>query len=85
MSLLVVADPLIRPVQCSAWRDHANVALGRILDAEIEALKARLGQRCANTALDWGLARSGRSDMDRQLGWLRDSVTKLQSRRDMLG
>jgi hypothetical protein len=82
MSLLLVADSLIQPVQCPAWRDHANVALGRILDAEIEALKARLRQRSANTALDWGLARS---DLDRPLGWLRDSVAKLQARRDMLG
>ena len=77
MSTPVLTQPVIQPVQ----RDHANVALRCVLDAEIEGLKARLRQRSANAAVACGLARA---DLDRQLGWLRDSVAKLQARRDAL-
>jgi hypothetical protein len=82
MSTLVPTDPLIQPVQCPAPRDHANLALLAVLDAEIEALKARLRQWSANAAVARGLARA---DLVWQVGWLRDSMAKLQSRRDGLG
>jgi hypothetical protein len=72
---------VVQPVQCRAQRDYANRALGCVLDAEIEALMARLRRRSANAAAAWGLARA---DLDRQVGWLRDSVAKLQARRDAL-
>ena len=81
MSTLVLTDPVRRPSQCPAQRDHANLALRCVLDAEIEALKARLGQRSANDAVAGGLARAGE---DSQVGWLRDSLAKLQARRDAL-
>jgi hypothetical protein len=81
MSTLVLTDPHIQPVQCPAQRDHANLALRCVLDAEIEALKARLRRRSANAAVARGLARA---DLVRQIGWLRDSVGKLQARRDAL-
>ncbi len=77
MSTLVLTDPVIQPAQ----RDHANLALRCVLDAEIEALKARLRQRSAKAAAAWGLARA---DLDRQVGWLRDSMAKLQARRNAL-
>jgi hypothetical protein len=70
-----------QPVKSPVQRDNASLALGCILDAEIEALKARLGQRSANAAVVWGLARA---DMDRQVVWLRDSMSKVQARRDAL-
>jgi hypothetical protein len=81
MSTLVLTDPVIEPVQCPAQRDQANLALRRVLDAEIEALTARLRQRSADAAVASGLARA---DLDRQAGWLQDSVAKLQARRDAL-
>jgi hypothetical protein len=81
MSTLVRTDPLLQPLRCPTQRDHADLALGRILDAEIDALKARLRQRSANAAVVWGLARA---DLDRQIGWLLDSMAKLQARRDAL-
>jgi hypothetical protein len=74
-------DQLFQPLPCPAQRDHANLALRGVLDAEIEALEARLRQRPANVAFAGGLARA---DRDRQVGWLRDSVGKLQARRDAL-
>jgi hypothetical protein len=82
MSTLVLTDPLIQPVQCPAQRHHANLALRAVLDAEIEALKARLRQRSTNAAVALGLARA---DLVRQVGWLQDSMAKLQARRDALG
>jgi len=82
MSTLVLTDPIVQPAPCPAQRDQANIALRCVLDAEIEALKARLRQRSATA----GAASGPRGDdMDQQLGWLRDSVAKLQARRDALG
>ena len=81
MSTLVLTDPVIQPVQEPAGRDHANLALLRVLDAEIEALTGRLLQRSANVAIACGLARAER---DRQVAWLRDSMAKLQARRGVL-
>ena len=81
MSALVLIDPVIEPVQCQAQRDQARLALRCVLDAEIESLKARLRQRSGNAAASCGLARA---DLDRQFDWLRDSVAKLQARRDAL-
>ena len=81
MSTLVLTDPTVQPAPCPAQRDHANLALRRVLDAEIEALKARLRQRSATARAAGGLPRD---DLDPQLGWLRDSVAKLQARRDAL-
>jgi hypothetical protein len=81
MSTLVLADPVIQPLARPAQLAHGDLALGCILDAEIEALKARLRQRSANAAVVWGLARA---DLDRQVGWLRDSMAKVQARRDAL-
>jgi hypothetical protein len=81
MSALVLTHPVIQPVQCPAARAHANRALGRVLDAEIEALTGRLLQRSASVAIACGLARA---DGDRQVGWLRDSMAKLQARRGAL-
>ena len=60
---------------------HANRALGCVLDAEIEALKSRLLQRSANAAVACGLTRA---DRDRQIDWLRESLTKVQARRGAL-
>ena len=81
MSTVVLPDPVVQPVPPPAQRHHANLALRFVLDAEIEALKARHLQRSANAQLDRGLTRA---DLDRQLGWLLDSVAKLQVRRDAL-
>jgi hypothetical protein len=81
MSTLVLADPVVQPVQGPARRDHANLALRCVLDAEIEALTGRLLHRSANVAIACGLARA---DLDRQVGWLRDSMAKLQARRGAL-
>jgi uncharacterized small protein (DUF1192 family) len=81
MNALVLTDPVIQPVQCPAQRDHANLALRRVLDAEIEALEARLRKRSANAAVASGLARA---DLEQQVGWLRDSLNRLQARRDAL-
>jgi len=81
MSTLVLADPAIQPVQCPAGRDHANLALLRVLDAEIEALTGRLRQRSADVAIACGLARA---DQIRQVDWLRQSMAKLQVRRGAL-
>lgn len=75
MSTLVLTDPVIQPAQ----RDHANSALRCVLDAEIEALKARLQRGSANAA--GGLARA---DRDSRVGWLRDSLARLQARRSAL-
>ena len=81
MSTLVLTDPVRRLSQCPAQRDHANLALRYVLDAEIEALKARLLRRSANGAVDRGPARA---DGDDQIGWLQDSLAKVQARRDAL-
>jgi hypothetical protein len=78
MSTLVLTDPVTQPVQCPAQRDHANSALRCVLDAEIEALTGRLLQRSANAEVPWGPART---DRDPQIGWLQDSVARLQARR----
>lgn len=77
----VLSRPVIQPVPSPAQRDQANLALLRILDAEIEALEARLLQRSANAPF---ARRLDQADLARQLGWLRDSVAKLQARRDAL-
>ena len=82
MSALVFTDSVIQPVQSPPQRDHASIALRRVLDAEIEALKVRLQQRSTIVAVACGLARA---DRDRQVGWLRDSMAKLQARRGALG
>lgn len=82
MSALVLTDSVIQPVQSPPQRDHGNIALRRVLDAEIEALKVRLHQRSTNAAVACGLARA---DRDRQVGWLRDSMAKLLARRGALG
>ena len=76
MSTLVVTDPTVQPAPCHAQRDHANLALRRVLDAEIEALKARLRQRSTTAGASSGLPRD---DLDPQLGWLRDSVGSCRS------
>lgn len=81
MSTLVLTDPVIQPVHCPPQRDHANLALRCVLDAEIEAVRGRLLQRSTNAAVACGLARA---DRDRQIGWLRDSMAKLQARRGVL-
>ena len=81
MSTLVLTDPTAQPAPCAAARDHANLALRRVLDAEIEALRARLRQRSTTAGASSGLPPD---DLDPQLGWLRDSVAKLQARRDAL-
>jgi uncharacterized small protein (DUF1192 family) len=81
MSTLVLTQPVIQPVPSPTQRDHASLALLCVLDAEIEALKARLWQRSANAPSAGGLAQA---DLDRQFGWLQDSVAKLQARRDAL-
>ena len=78
MSTLVLTHPVVQPVTCAAQRDQANLALRCVLDAEIAALKARLGQQSANAPFD------ARADRGRQHGWLRDSMAKLQARRDAL-
>ena len=80
MSTLVLTDPVIQ-LQSPAERDHAKLALRCVLDAEIEALTGRLLQRSANVASACGLARA---DGDRQVGWLKDSMAKLQARRGAL-
>lgn len=82
MSTHVLTDPVIQPEQCPAQRDHANLALLSVLDAEIEALQGGVLRRSAIAAVACGLARA---DRDRQIGWLRDSMAKLQARRGALG
>lgn len=81
MSTLVITDPVTGPVASPDQREHANHALRCVLDAEIEALKGRLLQQCANAAVACGQARA---DRDCQVGWLRDSLAKLQARRGAL-
>ena len=81
MNTLVLTDSVVQPVPRPAQRDHANHALRCVLDAEIEALKGRLRQGSANAAVACDLARA---DWDRQVGWLRDSLAKLQARRGAL-
>ena len=81
MSTLFLADQIVQPVPSSAQRDHANLALRCVLDAEIEALKGRLRRRAAEAVVADDAARA---DLDRQVGWLRGSVAKLQARRDQL-
>ena len=81
MSTLVPIGPAIQPVQLSPQRDRANLALLCVLDEEITALNGRLLQRSSNAAVAFGLARA---DQDRQVGWLRDSLAKLQARRGAL-
>ena len=82
MNTLVLTDPIVQPAPCPTQRDHANIALRCVLDAEIEALKARLRQRSAAAG---ATSRLPGDDRDQQFGWLRDSVAKLQARRDALG
>lgn len=81
MSTLVLTHPVTQPVRCPAQRDHANLALLAVLDAEIEALKGRLRKKSANAPF---AGDGARADLDRQSGWLQDSVAKLQARRDAL-
>jgi hypothetical protein len=81
MCPLAHTDPVIQAVVCPAQQDQANLALRCVLDAEIEALKDRLRQRSAEVAVPCGLAQA---DQDCQTGWLQDSLTKLQARRDAL-
>jgi len=81
MSTLFLADALNQPLNRRAQHDQANSALRRVLDAEIEALEARLRQRSAIAAVTNG---SVRADLDQQVAWLRDSLAKLQARRDAL-
>ena len=81
LSTLVLTDQVIQRVQRPPRRDYADLALRRVLDAEIEALTDRLLQRSANVATACGLARA---DRDRQIGWLKDSMAKLQARRGAL-
>ena len=81
MNTVVLTDSATEPTSCPAQRDAANLALRCVLDAEIEALKGRLRQGSANAGVACGLARA---DWDRQVGWLRDSLAKLQARRDAL-
>jgi len=78
MNTLVLTNPVIAAAQRPAHRDHASLALRSVLDAEIQALKARLS---ANAAFARGLARA---DQNGPAGWLRDSLAKLQARRDAL-
>lgn len=78
---LVLTDPLAQPLKTPARQGHANLALLCILDAEIEALRSRIRQRSANAAVVFSL---GRADLDRQGGWLHDSLARLQTRRDAL-
>ncbi len=80
MSTLVL-EPVIQAAQRPGHRDHANLALRSVLDAEIHAIKNRLRHRSANAAVACGLARA---DRDSPVGWLRDSLAKLQARRDAL-
>jgi hypothetical protein len=82
MSTVTLTAQLISPVRSRPHGDHASLALKRVLDAEIEALKYRLRQRSANAAVAWGLARA---DLDLQVGWLLDSMAKVQACRDALG
>jgi hypothetical protein len=82
VSTFVHIDPLIQRMPDPAHRDQADFALRCVLDAEIEALNARLEQGSENVAAVCGLARA---DLDRAGDWLRDSVTKLQDRRNSLG
>lgn len=79
MSTLVLTDPLIPPEKRHPQSEHASFALRCVLEAEIEALEARLRQRCAIAAVACGLART---DLEQQVGWLRDSVARLQARRN---
>jgi hypothetical protein len=81
MSTLVHTDQVIQPAQCPPQRDLAELALLCVLDAEIEALKGRLLKRSPSAAVACGLARA---DRERQVGWLRDSMAKLQARRGAL-
>ena len=71
-----------QPAPTPGQQGHANLALRCVLDAEIEALKSRLGRRSANAALACGLARA---DRDPQADWLQASLAKLQARRGALG
>jgi uncharacterized small protein (DUF1192 family) len=79
MNTLVLTDPVIQRAHRPAQRDHANSALGCVLDAEIEALKARLQRGFANAAVG-----PARADLDSRVGWLRDSLARLQARRSAL-
>ena len=81
MSTLGLVGQMVQPVSYPVQRDHANRALRCVLDAEIEGLKARLQQRYANAGIGSGVAGV---DWDRQVGWLRDSMAKLQARRGAL-
>ena len=78
----LVTDSVSGPTSCPAHRDAANLALRCVLDAEIEALKGRLRQRSSDAAVASGPARA---DRECQVDWLRDSLAKLEARRDALG
>ena len=80
MKALVRREPVTEPVACSAHQDYAHLALRCVLDAEIEALEGRLQQASADSAEAGDVA--GAEDCP--LGWLRDSLAKLQARRDAL-
>ena len=78
MSTQALTHLAAQPATFATQRPQADLALRRVLDAEIEALTARLAQWSANAPL------GARADLDRRHGWLRDSVAKLQARRDAL-
>jgi len=81
MRRLVVDDVRPHPLPRPGQADHANFALRCVLDAEIEALRSCLLQRSARAAVASGPARV---DLDRQVGWLRAGLAKLQTHRDAL-
>jgi hypothetical protein len=81
MSAIVITDPVIEPESSPEQREHANHALCCVLDAEIEALKARLLQRSADAEAASG---QDREDQECQVGWLLDSLAKLEARRRAL-
>ena len=82
MRRLVVSGEGDRSMPRAAQADHANVALRGVLDAEIGALKGRLQQRSARPAVENCVL--AQADLDRQLSWLREGLTKLETRRDAL-
>ena len=81
MNTVVLTYSATEPTSCPAQRDAANLALRCVLDAEIEALRGRLRQRSADAAVASGQARA---DRECKVEWLRDSLAKLQARRDAL-
>ena len=81
MSTLVIAEPVTATVLSAEPRVRANLATRTILDGEISTLKARLQHRSASAATCCALVRD---DLTRQIAWMQDSLTRLQTRRDAL-